>query len=549
MSGNKKLAEARIFAAKKAPYLRAGLMGLVPVERPGLGTMAMDAYGRLYYDPAFLEARSLKHNAFVVVHEYVHFHQRHAQRQKAVVKSDPAKLEVWRGTVEGPTNEIAASCFGGWCPEEATTSAKLGLPCNLTVEEAFAIKWKERCEREEEAEEQRQQEQQEENDDAREEVQDEQKRGDQNAEAGQNESQDDDPGEDESNESDADSNDPGGDLQRDLQSDGVGETDAGGDDDQPGEDREPSEVADEQQDGQGETESQEPGENGGTPADRAGQAIGEDNGGSGQGDAVQVLDPEALSQLAQDIGGSACDGIQRPWELGPPDDENPGLSESDQDMIEATIAKAIEAHVAARGEGSVAAALVKQASELLHKPVDPCRELAAMAKYAVDTIAGFGEFTYARPSNRQIPGGCLLPSSVKPIPRITLIIDSSGSMGSDDTALALEVLGSVLKHLPDPRGLRVLVGGTEVMAAKKVFKPEQIQILDGGGTDIGSLIRVADQEKPAPKVILCVTDGETPWCREDQVQAKVMVCLTRKPRWCSPPPAWMRTVCLNPADE
>ncbi len=121
-------------------------------------------------------------------------------------------------------------------------------------------------------------------------------------------------------------------------------------------------------------------------------------------------------------------------------------------MIEAAVAKAIEQHVASHGKGSVPAPLAKQASELLHKPVDPCRELAAMTKYAVDTIAGFGEFTYACPSNRQIPGGCLLPSSVKPIPRITLIIDSSGSMGSDDTALALEVLGNVLKHLPDPRG-------------------------------------------------------------------------------------------------
>ncbi len=548
MSGNKKLAEARILAAKQVPYMRAGLMSLMPVERPGLGTMAMDQYGRLYYDPTFLEARSPKHNAFVVIHEYVHYHQRHAQRQKAVVQSDPAKLEVWRGTVEGPTNEIVESCFG-WCPEEATTSAKLGLSRNLTVEEAFTIKWKERCEREEEAQRQRRQEQQEENDHAQEEDQDEQERGDQKAEAGQNESQDDDPVEDESDESGANSDDPCGDSQRDLQSDGVGETDAGGDDDQPGEDREPSEVGDDPPDGQGETEAQELGENGGAPAERAGEASGEDNGGSGQGDAGQALDPKALSQLAQDIGGSACDGIQRPWEFGPPDEENLGLSESDQDMIEATIAKAIEAHIAARGEGSVAAALVKQASELLHKPVDPCRELAAMTKYAMDTIAGFGEFTYARPSNRQIAGGCLLPSSVKPIPRITLIIDSSGSMGSDDTALALEVLGSVLKHLPYPRGLRVLVGGTEVMAAKKVFRPEQIQILDGGGTDIGSLIRVADQEKPAPKVILCVTDGETPWCREDQVQAKVMVCLTRKPRWCSPPPQWMRTVSLQPEDE
>ena len=475
MSGNKKLAEARILAAKQVPYMRAGLMSLLPVERPGLGTMAMDQYGRLYYDPTFLEARSPKHNAFVVIHEYVHYHQRHAQRQKAVVQRDPAKLEVWRGTVEGPTNEIVESCFG-WCPEEATTSAKLGLPRNLTVEEAFAIKWKERCEREEEAERQQQQ-----GPPGQEDADEEQNEPSQYGDADENDSGDD----QEANDGDHDANDTEGeDEAGDEEGEGQ-ESDEPGDEDGEGEgdnsddaaQDDNCEVGDEPQDGQGETEGQEPGENGQDegagedPASAGDGADGADDGRSAQGgqgegatsgqsECQGTLSPEALSQLAQDIGGSACVGVQRPWEFGPPDDENPGLSESDQDMIEATIAKAIEAHVAARGEGSVAAALVKQANELLHKPVDPCRELAAMTKYAVDTIAGFGEFTYARPSNRQIPGGCLLPSSVKPIPRITLIIDSSGSMGSDDTALALEVLAQASpRNVPGPAHRAAGAGG------------------------------------------------------------------------------------------
>jgi len=54
---NQKLAEVRILAARKMPYMTHQVMTLIPVERPGLGTMAVDEYCRMYFDPAFLEAR------------------------------------------------------------------------------------------------------------------------------------------------------------------------------------------------------------------------------------------------------------------------------------------------------------------------------------------------------------------------------------------------------------------------------------------------------------------------------------------------------------
>ncbi|MFZ1933983.1 MAG: hypothetical protein WCB27_15235 [Thermoguttaceae bacterium] len=69
---NQKLAEARILAARKMPYMTHQVMALIPVERPGLGTMAVDEYCRMYFDPAFLEGRDLKHLAFVVLHEAIH---------------------------------------------------------------------------------------------------------------------------------------------------------------------------------------------------------------------------------------------------------------------------------------------------------------------------------------------------------------------------------------------------------------------------------------------------------------------------------------------
>jgi len=87
---NQKLAEARILASRKMPYMTHQVMTLIPVERPGLGTMAVDEYCRLYFDPAFLEGRDLKHLAFVVLHEAIHVWSRHGKRCVRLLGEKPA---------------------------------------------------------------------------------------------------------------------------------------------------------------------------------------------------------------------------------------------------------------------------------------------------------------------------------------------------------------------------------------------------------------------------------------------------------------------------
>ena len=91
----------------------------------------------------------------------------------------------------------------------------------------------------------------------------------------------------------------------------------------------------------------------------------------------------------------------------------------------------------------------------------------------------------------------MLPAHVKPIPRVTVIVDTSGSMEEGDLALALGVIGNALRSLPDPRGLRVLAGDTAVACAKNVFRPEQIELSGGGGTDMSAMILAACEERPA----------------------------------------------------
>jgi predicted SprT family Zn-dependent metalloprotease len=55
-------------------------MYLHPVERPGIGTMAVDKHGRLYWDPKYLEQTGDEALPTTVLHEVLHLYLRHHSR-------------------------------------------------------------------------------------------------------------------------------------------------------------------------------------------------------------------------------------------------------------------------------------------------------------------------------------------------------------------------------------------------------------------------------------------------------------------------------------
>ena len=324
--------------------------------------------------------------------------------------------------------------------------------------------------------------------------------------------------------------------------------------------------SDEENEAEGDTESQEGQEQDGGEEDKTDtneqtgngddEAMGQDAGdGTGESDPMDEgqsgetpTETDKPPEGAEEIGGSCADGQPRPWEDGPPSEEHPGLQEHEQNLIEAATAKAIEDYQEQRGRGSVPGGLARQATDKLHPRIDPARELLAKIKYDVGSTSGFGAFTYQKPNRRQPRGGALLPAHVKPIPKVIVAVDSSGSMGEKDIALAMGIISNALRSIPDPRGVRVLVGDTQVQSAKSVFRAEQVEVSGGGGTDMEELIRAACEEKPKPKAIILVTDGECHYGKEP-IGVRVVVCLTRKSRYCDPPPAWCDTVILNPEEQ
>ena len=117
-------------------------------------------------------------------------------------------------------------------------------------------------------------------------------------------------------------------------------------------------------------------------------------------------------------------------------------------------------------------------------------------------------------------------------------------MGERDLGLALGVIARVLRKLPDPRGVEVWTGDTQVGSAQRVFRPEQVQLVGGGGTDMAAMIQGAMELPRPPDVILVATDGYTPWPKHP-LKAKVVACFTTK-NAAHRAPHWIEKVILQP---
>ena len=73
---------ARVRAAYQRSYFAPALFSLVPMETDLIGSMAVDAHWRLYYNNAWLEAHTVEENAALLIHEVSHLVRDHDARRK-----------------------------------------------------------------------------------------------------------------------------------------------------------------------------------------------------------------------------------------------------------------------------------------------------------------------------------------------------------------------------------------------------------------------------------------------------------------------------------
>ena len=229
--------------------------------------------------------------------------------------------------------------------------------------------------------------------------------------------------------------------------------------------------------------------------------------------------------------GSGSHGHDRDWE-DPPDDEGgdgespPGLSNHERELLRAQTAQEMLEAVRT-GQGNVPGSWRRWAEDLLRPSVDWRRALAAEVRRGVQSVAGAVDYTYRRPSRRASTSPTIvLPSLEKPVPEVAIVCDTSGSMGQREIARVLAEVEGLLSSIGlRSGGVRVLAVDTAVHAVKRVSTARQVELLGGGGTDMGRGIAAAVALKPRPSVLVVLTDGLTPWPAEGPRGVRVVIGL------------------------
>ncbi|WP_329234818.1 VWA-like domain-containing protein [Streptomyces sp. NBC_01460] len=236
--------------------------------------------------------------------------------------------------------------------------------------------------------------------------------------------------------------------------------------------------------------------------------------------------------------GSGAHGEPSPWESdatgGPA-----GVGAVEAESLRHHTAEAMRAHVRARG--TLPGGWKRWADQVLEPTVDWRQALAGAVREAAAWAAGAVDYTYRRPSRRSAAlRGVVLPSLRRPLPRVAVVIDTSGSMGDGEIAAALAEVTGVLREV-GIRGNRVtvLACDADVQAVSRVTSAGQITLGGGGGTDMRVGIAAALAVPERPSIIIVLTDGHTPW--PDETPACRLVAALIGPSAPEAPP-WIEAV-------
>ncbi|QDI72925.1 hypothetical protein CD934_32655 [Streptomyces calvus] len=204
--------------------------------------------------------------------------------------------------------------------------------------------------------------------------------------------------------------------------------------------------------------------------------------------------------------GSGADGLEREWDLGP--DGAHGLSEQERDAVRFRVAQGITARPGRAPKG-----WRRWAEEAFHPP-QPWRELLGAALRSAVSGSGAGDdYSYGRPARRSagVPGA-VLPSLRRTPPRVSVVVDTSGSVSDGELGSALLEVAAISRAVGGRRDM-VTVVPCDAAAGEvhRLCRAEGIPLTGGGGTDLRTGFARALASRPRPDVVVVLTDGQTPW--------------------------------------
>ncbi|MGI8808377.1 MAG: vWA domain-containing protein, partial [Acidimicrobiales bacterium] len=248
--------------------------------------------------------------------------------------------------------------------------------------------------------------------------------------------------------------------------------------------------------------------------------------------------------------GSGSDGRVRDFEL-PDGREGSGLPPGERHLLRSQVASAVLDY-SKGGAGRLSAGWRRWAEDMLDPKVDWRRVLAAEIRKGLSTVSGRVDYTYRRPSRRASASpDIVMPALERPVPEVLILCDTSGSMGDEELATVLAEVDGLLKGVGLARNrVRVMAVDAAVQSVQSVTNARQINLVGGGGTDMGAGLAAAVRLRPRPSVIVVLTDGMTPWPLEAPKGVQVVVGLIGNRNqggrvWAAP--QWARVVPIDAA--
>jgi predicted metal-dependent peptidase len=140
------------------------------------------------------------------------------------------------------------------------------------------------------------------------------------------------------------------------------------------------------------------------------------------------------------------------------------------------------------------------------------KKLARVTRNAVQFAMGAVDHKYDAPSRRQAgigygSGKPILPRLRRPLVKVDIAIDTSGSMSQHDLADALREAKGILRHAGC--AVRAIICDAEVHDVGEVHDVRALarMLKGGGGTDFNPVFEAVRTGKRRPNILVFATDG------------------------------------------
>lgn len=482
----------RLRVAWKQPYITHMILRLIPVNSPGLKTMAVDEYCRVYVDFDYFMApeRGMVFASQVLAHEPWHVLRKYWSRGRDI--SPNIRQKLWNLAHDAEINDDIVD----FVPKDSVFPKTFNLPDYQTAEFYYAKleeKFKLPDPKKRKPKPSKKQEEKDDiTDKGKKDLREVREDKDEDEKDEKDPSDPQDENGDES-EQDGDESEQDGDQDGDQDSDDGDEGDEDGD--QPG------------------NKSGKPGKNG-KPSQGSGEPGDEDSedGDSGDGDADGDSDDDSEELSDGSPGNGSCGtGTAELEEYLLKAGEAEVLSEMDQELLIQITADNIR-NEASKNPGNVPGNLKMWADDQLKPTPTPWQKILRGAiRSALYWKKGQFDYNRKRPNRRQPVKGVQLPALQSPTPRLLMGVDTSGSH-VPMLPRVLEEVHTIMKS-SGVRGEQMRVFSVDTVVKGKmvaVNDPRKLVLSGGGGTDMMPAFALSKLDKKNHDIFILMTDGEIP---------------------------------------